>query len=299
MTSLSPGAILAWKIAAYEALHLNAGHIEKEHIFIGIMSLDKKSNKGALTDPQETYPEVVREWKALTGFLDITGHDPVVLRRLMRRALPKGTAPAGRTIIHRSPECRQYFASAARFSGDTPLTSNDLFSALMEKPGEIIEHVLAEGREYSAAVRETDIMLPSEKSLDDIRGTAEMRFDIKDILSRDIAWYAESLEEWSLDSREYNTVLSALNRKGTSLALLFLDDDDLPGLLSALVMLEPYSGKFKKELSTGIRELKGTSGKTLSKDMQNHIRDLLRRIKAQDEDELKNRMDPERESDQK
>lgn len=287
ISSLSPGAILAWKIAAYEALHLNAGYIEKEHIFIGIMSLDKKSNKGAFAGFQDIYPEVIREWKALTGFLEITGHDPVVLRRLMRRALPKGTAPPGRTIIHRSPECRQYFAEAARLAGDTNVTSNDLFSAIMEKPGELIPIVLAKGREYSAAVRQTDIMLPSEKSLDAVKGTAEMRFNIRDILSRDIAWNAEILKAWSLDSQEYTTVLAALNRKGTSLALLFLNDNDLPGLVSALRMLAPYSGKFKNELTICIRELEDTAGKTISEDMQNHIRDLLHRIEEQDVDELK------------
>lgn len=298
MTSLSPGAVLAWKIAAYEALRLNARYIEKEHIFIGILSLEKMLKKSAFANSHETFPKVEKEWNALSGFFEITGHDPVVLRRLMRRALGEGTSSSARKGIHRSLECRQYFDSAAHFARDTALTSNDLFSALMEKPGEIIPFVLEEGRQYSAALRQTDVMLPSEKSLDAVGGTIEMRFDIRDILSRDIARYADSLTEWSLDSQEYNTVLEALNRKGTSLALFFLDDNDLPGLLSALSMLVPWSGKFKHDLSIRIRELEGTTGKTLSNDMQNHIRDLLHRIEDQGVEELKDRMDPERDKDQ-
>lgn len=293
MTSLSPGTVLVWKIAAYEALRLSAENIEKEHIFIGIMSLEKMLKKGSFAGSQETFPKVEREWNALSGYLDITGHDPVVLRRLMRRALGKGTSSPARKSIHRSLECRQYFESAARFAGDTTLTSNDLFSAIMDKPGEMITFVLKEGRQYSAAMRETDIMLPSEKSLNEIGGTTEMHFDIRDILSRDISRLADSLIEWSLDSQEYHKVLAALNRKGTSLALLFLDDNDLPGLLSALRMLVPWSGKFKNELIKCIRELENTSGKNLSEDPQNRIRDLLRRIEDQDVEDLKDRMDPE------
>lgn len=293
MTSLSPGTVLVWKIAAYEALRLSAENIEKEHIFIGIMSLEKMLKKGSFAGSKETFPKVEKEWNALSGYLDITGHDPVVLRRLMRRALGKGTSSPARKGIHRSLECRQYFDSAARFAGDTAVTSNDLFSAIMDKPGEMITFVLKEGRQYSAAMRETDIMLPSEKSLNEIGGTTEMHFDIRDILFRDISRLADSLTEWSLDSQEYHKVLAALNRKGTSLALLFLDDNDLPGLLSILRMLVPWSGKFIHELSLCIHELEGTVGKTPSEDMQNRIRDLLHRNREQDEKEIKDRMDPE------
>lgn len=293
MASLSPGAVLAWKIAAYEALRLNAENVEKEHVFIGIMSLEKMLKDRAFAGSQETFPKVEKEWSAITGFLEITGHDPVVLRRLMRRALGIGSSSPARKGIHRSPECRQYFESAARFAGDTALTSNDLFSALMETPGKLITIVLDEGRQYSAALRQTDIVLPSEKSLNAIEGTTEMHFDIRDILSKDITRYANILTEWSVDSREHTTVLAALTRKGTSLALLFLDDNDIPGLMSALRMLVPWSGTFNNELVNCIRELEDTPRKTLSEDMQNRIRTLLRRIEDQDVEDLKDHLDPE------
>ena len=41
MANLSPGANLAWHIAAYEAGEAEYHFIEKEHLFIGILSLDK------------------------------------------------------------------------------------------------------------------------------------------------------------------------------------------------------------------------------------------------------------------
>lgn len=46
MKSLSPGADLAWRIAAHEAVVSGYKFIEKEHLLIGIVSLEKVISDG-------------------------------------------------------------------------------------------------------------------------------------------------------------------------------------------------------------------------------------------------------------
>lgn len=242
---LSPGAVIAWKIAAYEAQQLGSPLIEPEHLFIGILSLDKMLRRGDPGVPARAGAEIAREWESLDMLLTITGHDPVVLRRLMRGALVKRPAGTGQEILHRSPACREYFVQAGRHAGSRPVSANDLFSAVMERPGPVIPGILAEARRCVAAERGTDIPLPagtglaiSERELPEGPPSAEG-------LAREIARCQKSLASWPPGSREHRLMAGALCGKAAALVRLAAEEGETGRLLSALLLLAPYAGELE------------------------------------------------------
>lgn len=284
MTRLTPGAALAWKIAAYEALHLNAEFLEKEHLFIGLLSLDKIVPQDNGQVPGAPVAEVMREWDALGALLEITGHDPVVLRRLMRTALRKGTQVRESTVIHRSPACRDVFFRAARYGGDRPVSATDLFSSIMEQPGETIAGVLAESRRCIAAGRQTDVLLPPGPGMTDSTRTAQQGFDLRTALSSDIRRYAESLVRWPEESNEYRLTIRAIRQKSAGLVYLCLDDIDRSLLHVALADLVPYAGDYSGAvagMATDIGALPD-DGRPVPVTLKDQVRGLLRRIEELD-----------------
>jgi len=230
--SSTPAALLAWQIAAVEARYLGAGYVEPEHIFIGLLSLDKILMRKASLNEAQTMAGVSDEWEAIAAILELTGHDPIVLRRLMRAALRHDRNGDDRTIIHRSPTCHALFSRAASLAGTRPLTANDLFSAIMEQPGEVIPGILAEGRRCIAAERETDIPLPSATRLAAAGGSSGPAG--KPVLTRYVGRYRNTLVRWRPVSQEYAVTRDAINRTATSLARLHLEQQDVAGLVSAL-----------------------------------------------------------------
>jgi hypothetical protein len=230
--SPTPAALLAWQIAAVEARYLGAGYIEPEHIFIGLLSLDKILKQKDALNVEQAMAGVREEWEAIAALLDLTGHDPVVLRRLTRAALPHDRSGDDRTIIHRSPACHALFFRAARLAGSRPLTANDLFSAMMEQPGDVISGVLAEGRRCVAAERETDILLPTATRLAAAGGSSGLAG--KPALTRFVGRYRDTLVRWRPVSYEYAVTRDAVNLTAACLARIHLKQQDLAGIVSAL-----------------------------------------------------------------
>lgn len=274
MTSLSPGASLAWKVALYEAVHLNAGYVEKEHLFIGLLSLEKMISES----PDQPNESLAREWDALASLLAITGHDPVVLRRLMRSALRTGTEVRAGAVVHRSPACRQVFSRAAEFAGDRPAGVPDLFSAIMEQPGETIASVLAEGRQCVAAARQTDVFVPAGEMPGVPTRTAPLGFDLKASLLENIARYNASLSRWPEASREHALTVQAVCRAAAGVAHLCLDDGDSTGLAAALSDLARFPCYPGKELHRLVQDVGAArlEGGALPEPLKERIRILLR-----------------------
>jgi hypothetical protein len=253
MNSFSNGALLAWKIAAREALEMGADNITKEHLFIGLLSLDKVISDSPSLRRNNSNESPAAEWDAIRCLLQITGHDPVVLRRLMRMALPrKNPRPAG-TMMHRSPGCREVFDTAARSAGTWPVTSNDLFTAIMERPGESITCVLTEARSCSAGLRITDTpILPGDFSA--AGKISAPVAELRSVLSRDAVRFSENITHWQAQSFEYAVTLTAIRERLSSLALIALETRDVHGLIEALEMLRPWAGEAAGSIDTLIAE---------------------------------------------
>lgn len=282
MSSFSPAAALAWKVAAYEAANLNAEYLEQEHLFIGLLSLDKLLSP----DPRSAGPgpaaDIAREWEALASLLEITGHDPVVLRRLMRTALRKGSRVATHRVIHRSLPCKEFFARAGRLAGGETVSAVNLFSAIMEQPGRIIEAVLAEGRQCVAAKRQTDVFLPAGSGGADSQAVTGTGFNLKGALARDIRRYAGGLGLWPPGSNEYVLTRQALHRKSVALAYISLADHDRDGLGMALSGISPLSeGEGAAALLEILKSTEDHDG-PLPAALEEQVRSLLKKTEDQD-----------------
>jgi hypothetical protein len=275
MTALTPAAALATRIAAHEASMAKAGTLEKEHLFIGLLSLDKALDK----DEQEKSgtSDVAKEHAAISCLLEITGLDATVLRRLMRQALGSSDHPLTGSTIHRSPGCRNIFTRASVLADGKPASCIHLFSAVMEKPGTVIAGVLAESRRCRAALRETDVLLPSGTGFPGASRSCAGTFDLPGELAGEIARTRVLLGMLPEGSGEYPMVRKALVRQLISIAILCLDTGDRAGLVSALREIAGMAGDRKEMIMTACRDIETLKINEygLSKEIKNRIRCLL------------------------
>jgi ATP-dependent Clp protease ATP-binding subunit ClpA len=153
MSHLTAAADLAWRMAAAEAV--SSGHvwIERTHLLVGILSLEKVTTERAdalKIDPSEL-ASVRAERASLAELLAGLALDAADLRRAARRALGEGPgAPKG--PISRSDECKAAFARAAALGREAPVSALLLLAALAESPDPVLEQLLAERRVEVAAL---------------------------------------------------------------------------------------------------------------------------------------------------
>jgi ATP-dependent Clp protease ATP-binding subunit ClpC len=157
MTELSVGATLAWQIAAAEARAVNYQYIEKEHLMVGIFSLEKVLMLG----PEESGLEpkaqqaLLVELNALKDLLHGFGLNSTQLRRQLYKRLGEGNYKHTEKIIHRSEACKKIFHLAegfVLFEGE--MSCLHLLVAIMEDPGRLINEVLNEARVKPSDLRE-------------------------------------------------------------------------------------------------------------------------------------------------
>ena len=89
MSNLSVGAMLAWRMAAGEAAAAGREFIEQEQLLIGICSLDKWLQCGAVGEPQAR-EAALAERNAVQNVLRAFDLDSTRLRRTVRAALGWG-----------------------------------------------------------------------------------------------------------------------------------------------------------------------------------------------------------------
>ncbi len=142
MHELSVGANLAWQLAAREAAAAEFQFIEKEHIFIGICSLEKLlslGQKGSGLSPED-FVVLQKEYDGLQALMKKLNLDMTQLRRRMRKILGVGNNKHSEKVIHRSESCKKLFARACElpFSSEA-VSALHLLAAIMEQPG---DHIL-------------------------------------------------------------------------------------------------------------------------------------------------------------
>ncbi len=165
MANLSPGVNLAWQIAAYEAAEANYHFIEKEHLFIGILSLEKVVAGGPDQSglDRNAWQDLKAEHSLLKRVLRSHGIDQTRLRRIIRKKLGNGGYKHTEKIIHRSEECKAVFANATVMPDTELITTLHLTAAIAENPGEIVTTIFAEFGVDPKALRDA-ILTPHEKA---------------------------------------------------------------------------------------------------------------------------------------
>ena len=141
MKPLSPALNIVWEIAVQEAAAARSELIEKEHVFIGVFSLDKVA--ALPPDQLRVVPadmaDIQSEYRRLDMLVSGLNATMPALRRAVRARLAGGRfnhPPGG--VVHRSPACKQDFKTAAALSTSNRITVSDILAALLRTPGPVI-----------------------------------------------------------------------------------------------------------------------------------------------------------------
>ena len=148
MLTYTDSVVLIWQIAAWEAVRLKHGFIEKEHVFSALCKAhgllqDKILKQIGITVPVEAIRE---ELSPVLSALEANHINPRYLHRRIRTLLDEGRCEHKKgEVIHRSEECKRYFQKAdelAKGYGAVFLYPLHLFTALLLEPVPNIERVL-------------------------------------------------------------------------------------------------------------------------------------------------------------
>jgi ATP-dependent Clp protease ATP-binding subunit ClpA len=146
MKKYSIGVKIAWQIASWEAKKFGYAHIEPEHILIGLCSLGKAAEfqEKISTLPPVESEQFAKEKRLLDKILSNIDTTAPQLRRAIRGQLNKSEKKKNKTVIHRSPEVKNYFELAENLAGqDEDLQVHHLFMILMDRPNLNISDALA------------------------------------------------------------------------------------------------------------------------------------------------------------
>jgi len=142
MKALSIGANISWSIAAKEAAAARFQFIEKEHIFVGICSIEKVialDQKGTGLDHQD-FSALQTEHKEFNVLMNKIGLDVTQLRRRIRKVLGKDNYQHTEKVIHRNDACKKMFDRAHELAVSSEnISVFHLLAAILESPG---EHIL-------------------------------------------------------------------------------------------------------------------------------------------------------------
>jgi ATP-dependent Clp protease ATP-binding subunit ClpC len=145
MKELSIGAILAWQMAAGEAAAARHQYVEKEHMVLGVCSLEKALGHGDAKLQASARLALQLELDAVERVLRGFELDSTQLRRQLRKNLRHGNFGHTETVVHRSAACRKVFQRADELAASAKeVSSLHLLAAIMEEPDEIIGRLLAE-----------------------------------------------------------------------------------------------------------------------------------------------------------
>ncbi|MFA5008291.1 MAG: ATP-dependent Clp protease ATP-binding subunit [Candidatus Omnitrophota bacterium] len=141
MPEFSIGVKLAWQIAASEAYAAKNQYIEKEHILIGICSLEKACTAEQIKQQLGAgLKQLEIEYFDLEKIAETFSLNMAQLRREIRNSLCAGSYEHQEKVVHRSSECKNYFSRGQEL-GKGGLNSLYLMAAILENPGEIISNV--------------------------------------------------------------------------------------------------------------------------------------------------------------
>ncbi len=165
MQNLSLGADMVWRLSAHEAAASGYLCIEKEHLLIGIVSIEKvmADGPGQAGFDQNVWQDLKAEHSLLKRVLHSHGIDQTKLRRMIRQKLGNGGYNHTERTIHRSDECKAIFANTAAMPDTELITTLHLAAAIAGNPGDILTTVFAELAVGPKALRDA-LLIPHEKA---------------------------------------------------------------------------------------------------------------------------------------
>ena len=146
MARVSRISSVAYEYAQEEARKRSWQYVEKEHLFIGILSIEKA--KILFTPARLGMDRHVSDDEAeCNGIKELFGRfdiDAAALRRTLRGRLPRGAFHhSGDEILSQSEECGALNLRSAQI-GRGEINSFSVFAAILEDPGELIRSLLCE-----------------------------------------------------------------------------------------------------------------------------------------------------------
>ncbi|HEU5360023.1 MAG TPA: ATP-dependent Clp protease ATP-binding subunit [Candidatus Deferrimicrobiaceae bacterium] len=146
MTKLSAAAGLAWQIAAAEAATARHPYIEREHLLIGVCSLQKTMSFVRFVKAESLPLGKIRaEADRVEEILAAMGISSMTLRRGVRSRLRPGQAHHTDEVVKRSEKCKKLFRRGmeiAEEAGEEEATATHLLMAILSDPGQIVSAVL-------------------------------------------------------------------------------------------------------------------------------------------------------------
>jgi ATP-dependent Clp protease ATP-binding subunit ClpC len=161
MSRLTPGASMAWQIAALETDGAGYEHIERAHLLIGVLSLEKfrDAPPSEMSLPPDLQAALRQEIGRIDETLRRAGAEATWLRRRLREVLGNGPAARGRRSISRSDGCKKAFLQAGELAQETPLSALHLLGALAAEPDALLTRVFGERGIDAGAIREAALGL--------------------------------------------------------------------------------------------------------------------------------------------
>ncbi len=147
MAKLTQAAAIARQIAAAEAANARHPFLEREHLIIGLCSLQKAVGFVRFVRT-EVFPmeQIRKEAEEVENRLASLGITSATLRRGIRSRLRPGTVRSADRSIHRSEACREIFRKAkeeADKEGFEETHVRHLLDVVLADPGPIVSAVLA------------------------------------------------------------------------------------------------------------------------------------------------------------
>ncbi len=248
---LSPAAVLAWKIAMHEALLAGSEFLEKEHLLIGLYSLEKVIRLDDLVRNVPVAQKVLHEKDMLDLSLKKTHLDAASIRHKLRRTLSQGGKPVNVKVVHRSSDCRKYFDRAAKLANGNEITCIHLLNAIFENPGPRILNIIEPAAFDRARPAASTITLELTQVLQKVRNDEVQ----KKHLQSDITMSRQSLESLPRGSERSVELRVEIWQKTIQVARLALGLHDLPSLTGALRELTGTAGTTKDQLLSLIAQL--------------------------------------------
>ena len=141
MSELSPAAALAWQVAAMEADGAGHERLERAHLLIGILSLEKfrEATSEELSLPDDLMAAIRQEIGRVDDVLLRARAKASELRRQIRDELGLGKAAPGRRSISRSDGCRLAFERAEKMARGAPPSALHLLAVVSSDPDGAID----------------------------------------------------------------------------------------------------------------------------------------------------------------
>jgi ATP-dependent Clp protease ATP-binding subunit ClpC len=149
MPKFSVGVELAWSVAANEAVRAGYQYVEREHVLIGLCSLEKFPPSNT-TNPNLNADALQRlsEETAVVGHVfREAGIEASTVRRWLREQMGASSYSRTEPVIHRSDACRALFHRAGRLAeaaSSSEVRCSHLLAAMLEDPGENITTLFAQ-----------------------------------------------------------------------------------------------------------------------------------------------------------